>query len=44
MTHAHLRVLAERTLCRAGYPPDERAKATKTVLEQAEVPPETWAA
>lgn len=31
------RVLAERILCEYSYPPGKRAKATETVLEQAEV-------
>lgn len=46
---AQLRVLVERILLkrifhRHGYPPDKEAKATQTVLEQAEVLSEDWAA
>ncbi|MCL5734243.1 MAG: type I restriction endonuclease subunit R [Actinobacteria bacterium] len=39
---AHLRVLVKRILRRYGYPPDKQAKATQTVLEQAEVLCESW--
>jgi type I restriction enzyme R subunit len=39
---AHLRVLVKRTLRKYGYPPDKQAKATHTVLEQAEVLCESW--
>ena len=41
---AHLRVLVKRCLRKHGYPPDKQAKATLTVLEQAEVLSEHWAA
>ena len=41
---AHLRVLVRRILRRHGYPPDKQEKATQTVLEQAEVLSEGWAA
>ena len=41
---AHLRVLVRRILRRYGYPPDKQEKATQTVLEQAEVLSEGWAA
>ena len=41
---AHLRVLVRRTLRRHGYPPDKQETATRTVLEQAEVLSESWAA
>ncbi len=41
---AHLRVLVKRILRRHGYPPDKQEKATQTVLEQAEVLSEGWAA
>jgi len=41
---AHLRVLVKRILRRHGYPPDKQEKATDTVLEQAEVLSEGWAA
>ena len=34
---AHLRVLVKRILRKYGYPPDMQEKATKLVLEQAEV-------
>jgi Domain of unknown function (DUF3387) len=34
---AHLRVLVKRILRKYGYPVDKQAKATQTVLEQAEV-------
>ena len=39
-----LRVLVKRILRRHGYPPDKQEKATQTVLEQAEVLSEVWAA
>ena len=42
-TRARLRVLVRRTLRKHGYPPDKQEKATKTVLEQAEVLSEGWA-
>ncbi len=41
---AHLRVLVKRILRKYGYPPDRQEKATQTVLEQAEVLSEVWAA
>ena len=41
---AHLRVLVRRILRKHGYPPDKQEKATQTVLEQAEVLSEGWAA
>lgn len=41
---AQLRVLVKRILRKYGYPPDKQAKATETVLEQAEVLSEAWAA
>jgi type I restriction enzyme R subunit len=41
---AHLRVLVKRCLRKHGYPPDKQEKATITVLEQAEVLSEEWAA
>jgi type I restriction enzyme R subunit len=41
---AHLRVLVKRILRKYGYPPDKQEKATQTVLEQAEVLSELWAA
>jgi type I restriction enzyme R subunit len=41
---AHLRVLVKRILKRHGYPPDEQEQATQTVLEQAEVLSQAWAA
>ncbi len=41
---AHLRVLVRRILRKHGYPPDKQEKATVTVLEQAEVLSEGWAA
>ena len=40
---ARLRVLVKRILRRYGYPPDKQEKATRTVLEQAEVLSEGWA-
>ena len=40
---AYLRVLVKRTLRRYGYPPDKQEKATRTVLEQAEVLSAGWA-
>ena len=41
---AQLRVFVKRILRKYGYPPDKQEKATKTVLEQAEVLSEHWAA
>ena len=41
---AQLRVMVRRTLRRYGYPPDKQERATRTVLEQAEVLSESWAA
>ena len=41
---AQLRVLVRRILRRHGYPPDKQEKATLTVLEQAAVLSEGWAA
>jgi type I restriction enzyme, R subunit len=41
---AHLRVLVKRILRKHGYPPDKQEKATQTVLEQAEVLSQAWAA
>ena len=41
---AKLRVLVRRTLNLYGYPPDRQEEATITVLEQAEVLSERWAA
>jgi len=40
---AQLRVLVKRILRKYDYPPDKEAKATQTVLEQAEVLSEGWA-
>ena len=40
---ANLRRLVKRTLRRYGYPPDKQEKATRTVLEQAEVLSADWA-
>jgi type I restriction enzyme R subunit len=41
---ANLRRLVKRTLRKHGYPPDKQEQATRTVLEQAEVLSEHWAA
>jgi len=41
---AQLRVLVKRILRKHGYPPDKQEKATLTVLEQAEVLSQEWAA
>jgi DNA-binding transcriptional ArsR family regulator len=41
---ARLRVIVKRILKKHGYPPDKQEKATVTVLEQAEVLSEEWAA
>lgn len=41
---AQLRVLVKRILRKHGYPPDKQELATRTVLEQAEVLSQTWAA
>ena len=40
---ANLRRLVKRILCQHGYPPDKQEKATRTVLEQAEVLSAGWA-
>ena len=37
IVRANLRPLVKRILGKNGYPPDEQEKATRTVLEQAEV-------
>ena len=39
---AKLRVLVKRVLRKYGYPPDKQEKATRTVLEQAEVLADGW--
>jgi type I restriction enzyme R subunit len=39
---AKLRVLVKRTLRKYGYPPDMQAKATETVLKQAELLANLW--
>ena len=41
---AHLRVLVRRILRKYGYPPDKQERATQTVLEQAALLSEQWAA
>ncbi len=41
---AQLRVIVKRILRKYGYPPDKQEKATQTVLEQAELLSELWAA
>ena len=41
---AHLRRLVKRILRKHGYPPDKQEKATRTVLEQAEVLSAAWTA
>jgi type I restriction enzyme R subunit len=41
---AQLRVVVKRILRKHGYPPDKQEKATQTVLLQAEVLSEAWAA
>jgi type I restriction enzyme R subunit len=41
---AQLRVLVKRILRKHGYPPDKQEKATQTVLEQAALLSEEWAA
>ncbi len=41
---ANLRRLVRRTLRRHDYPPDKQEKATRTVLQQAALLSETWAA
>jgi type I restriction enzyme R subunit len=35
--------MIKRILCKYGYPPDKQEKATRTVLEQAEVLCAAWA-
>ena len=41
---AQMRVLVKRILRKYGYPPDKQEKATQTVLEQAELLSQEWAA
>lgn len=41
---AQLRVLVKRIRRKHGYPPEKQEQATQTVLEQAEVLSEDWAA
>ncbi|MGB6535063.1 MAG: type I restriction endonuclease subunit R [Xanthobacteraceae bacterium] len=41
---AHLRVLVKRILRKYGYPPDKQERATQTVLEQAALLSDNWAA
>jgi type I site-specific restriction-modification system R (restriction) subunit len=41
---AQLRVYVKRILRKHGYPPDKQEQATRTVLEQAEVLSDLWAA
>jgi type I restriction enzyme, R subunit len=41
---SELRVAVKRILRKHGYPPDLQARATDTVIEQAETLPEGWAA
>ncbi len=40
---ARLRVMVKRILKKYGYPPDKQEKATRTVLEQAELIAKDWA-
>ena len=40
---ARMRNAVRRVLRKHGYPPDKQAKATQTVLEQAELLSEEWA-
>ncbi len=40
---AQLRVLVKRILRKHGYPPDKQEKATRTVMEQAELLSGDWA-
>lgn len=40
---AQLRVIVKRILRKYSYPPDKQEKATRTVLEQAEVLSGMWA-
>jgi len=39
---AKLRLIVKRILRRYGYPPDKQEKATRTVLEQAELLSANW--
>jgi type I restriction enzyme R subunit len=41
---AQMRVLVRRILRKYGYPPDKQEKATQTVLEQAALLSQAWAA
>jgi type I restriction enzyme R subunit len=41
---AQMRVIVRRILRKHGYPPDKQEKATQTVIEQAEVLSQGWAA
>ena len=43
VVQAHIRVIVKRILRKYGYPPDKQEKATRTVLEQAEVLCTEWA-
>ncbi len=43
-SRAHMRVLVKRILRKYGYPPDLQDAAVQTVLQQAEVLSERWAA
>ena len=42
-SRAQIRVIVKQTLRKHRYPPDKQEKATKTVLEQAEVLSQEWA-
>lgn len=41
---AKLRTLVKRILRKYGYPPDKQERATRTVLEQAELLSKEWVA
>ena len=41
---AHLRVIVKRILRKYGYPPDKQERAMQTVLEQAALLSDNWAA
>jgi type I restriction enzyme R subunit len=41
---AQMRVRVRRILRKYGYPPDKQEQATQTVIEQAEVLSQAWAA
>ena len=41
---ARVKVMVKRTLRKYGYPPDKQAATTETILQQAELMADAWAA